>query len=55
MSSILKDNLSAALVIAIEHQAKREKKEGYFMDSALLAGWRDNLRSLENGEELIVK
>ena len=55
MSRMLKENLATALVIAIEHQAKLEKKQGFFMDSELLAGWRDSLRSIENGEELKIE
>jgi len=55
MNHILKDNLSIALATAIKQQSKLEKKQGYITDSALLAGWRDNLRSLENAESLIIK
>lgn len=54
-SSILKDNLTTALYMAIKQQEKREQEAGYFTDSALLGGWRENLECLENGYALNIK
>jgi hypothetical protein len=54
-SSILKDNLETALYMAIKQQEKREQEAGYFTDSALLSGWRENLECLKNGYALNIK
>jgi len=54
-SSILKDNLTTALYMAIKQQEKREQEAGYTSDSALLGGWRENLECLENGYALKIK
>lgn len=49
-SYILKENLEIALRHAIEERQKLEKSYGYSMDSALLAGWKENLAALQNGK-----
>jgi hypothetical protein len=54
-SSILKDNLATALYMAIKQQEKIEQEAGFFTDSALLGGWRENLECLENGYALNIK
>ncbi len=44
---ILSENLIHALKIAIQTQEEGERQRGYFTDSALLAGWKISLKSLE--------
>lgn len=54
MSHILQENLQHALHVAITSQQHTEKLKGFTSDSALLAGWKDNLKALQNGEWLEV-
>ena len=49
-SYILRENLITAIYIAIKQQEKLEA--GYTTESALLAGLRENLNCLENGQIL---
>jgi len=51
---ILKTNLEIALRIAITAKERSELNFGYTNDSALLRGWRENLKGLQNGQELKV-
>lgn len=54
MNYILKDNLISALRIVIETQELTEKNMGYTSESALLAGWKNNLKILNEGYQLEV-
>jgi len=48
---ILQTNLIHALIQAIESQSKYEKEVLHFsMDSGMVAGWKENLKSLEEGK-----
>ncbi len=44
MTYILKENLISALEQAIYDQTERERIKEYSIDSALLAGWKQNLK-----------
>ena len=53
---ILKSNLKLALSMAIEKQSFAEKENfGYDRDSALVAGWKDVLKSLNEGKTVKIK
>lgn len=52
---IQSDNLQRALRVAIQAQGQYEKAAAYTADSALLAGWKETLKTLEEGGELVVK
>jgi len=52
---IHKENLIAALSIAIAAQRKIEKGWGYTSDSGLVGGWVENKKALENNEKLEIK
>jgi len=47
---ILRENFISALRVAINKQEKVEKKLGYTGNSILVAGWKENLKSLESGK-----
>jgi len=47
MEKVLKSNLEIALWTAIQQRTKVEKGWGYTMDSALLGGWKSNLKALQ--------
>jgi hypothetical protein len=47
---ILSENLIIALEIVIFHREKKEKSWGYASDSALLSGWKQNLKDLREGK-----
>jgi hypothetical protein len=49
-SQILKENLAIALRMAIAEQETHEKHFGYICPSAFLAGLRENLKALYEGE-----
>lgn len=50
-SYILKENLAIALQMAIDVREIQELGENnYTGDSALLAGWKENLEALKNGK-----
>lgn len=55
MSTILVENLKIALGVAIYNVEKAEKDNNCFTGSALLAGWKENLKALENNEILHIK
>lgn len=42
-------NLALALHHAIQGREPWEKKEGYTSDSALLAGWKEILKAIDEG------
>jgi hypothetical protein len=46
-SYILNGNLQIALRMAIECREKEEKTMGHTSDSALVAGWKENLEALK--------
>ncbi len=46
---ILTDNLIVALKVAIDTQQKKERAMNYTGDSALVAGWKENLKILQTG------
>lgn len=50
ISYILKDNLELALLSAIDERQKWEDEQEYDSDSALLAGWKENLFALRSGK-----
>jgi hypothetical protein len=53
---IHRENLITALRIAIDTQATYEKVAlNYKIDSALVAGWREVLENLKNGETVKIK
>ena len=52
VTSMHRENLLIALHLAIIAQEKRELEAGYFNDSALLGGWKENLKCLTNGGNL---
>jgi hypothetical protein len=52
---VLRDNLIMALRTAIRHQEVVEKKMGYTGDSAMVGGWKDNLKILESGGFLTIR
>jgi hypothetical protein len=47
-----RENLMEALIIAIREREAAEKQLNYFTDSALLAGWRELLQKLEEGDTI---
>ncbi len=47
---ILKENLQAALLLAIDAQKKIEEKRRYTNPSALVQGWSEVYWALERGE-----
>lgn len=47
---IHKGNLEIALIMAIEHRQEEEKELGFNSDSAMLAGWKQNLEILKKGK-----
>lgn len=47
-SYIHNGNLQIALRMAIECREKEEKQMGYFSDSNLVAGWKENLEALKH-------
>lgn len=50
-SFIFKENLIIALELAISvRQVQEFEDANYTADSALLAGWKENLQSLKNGK-----
>jgi hypothetical protein len=52
---IRRENLMAALQMAIESAAEGERQAGYTGDSALLAGWKHNLEVLVNHGKLEIR
>lgn len=54
-SHIMKQNLIIALNFAISEQEKEESLRGYTTNSALLKGWKQNLKCLLEGGELEIK
>ena len=55
MAFILRDNLAAALRIALLEQRKREAMFGNDFESALVAGWGAVLEALQRGERVEVR
>ena len=56
MTSIYKSNLIIAVSLAIEAKEKEEKENfKYTTDSSLLAGWKENLKALRDGEKIIIR
>lgn len=50
-----KSNLATALNVAIKAQEKYEREElNYGMDSALVAGWKEVLEAIKNGNHIDV-
>lgn len=49
-SYIRQSNLELALMMAIECRQEEERKMKYGGDSALLAGWKENLAALKQGK-----
>lgn len=49
------ENLYSALVLAIEVQEKTEKELGYFLDSCMLATWKQCRDALARGQLPVVK
>lgn len=49
-SYILSSNLEIALAMAIECRARVERQWKYTSDSALLPGWKENLKALQAGK-----
>lgn len=54
-NTILEENLTTALRIAIQHLEKEEAKMGYTLPSALRAGLESNLERLRKGEPLEIR
>ena len=51
---IKRENLIAVLECAIDAEQEAEKEMGYSGDSALLAGWKEVRRALQDGEHVEV-
>lgn len=48
-------NLIHALLVAIKAQEKIEADQGYTQPSALLQGWKDLLRAIQNMETIEIR
>lgn len=55
MLTALAENMMMALHEAIRSQQRTEMRWGYNTDSAMLAGWKEVLRELEKGNEVLIK
>ena len=44
-----------SLQTSIQCQEKKDKAEGFFTDSGIVAGWKETIKALEAGENVIIK
>ena len=53
--TILRENLEAALQLAIAQRQTEERLRNYSGDSAILQGWKQVVQAIENGEKIEVR